>query len=45
MGARWAFLSGRMRLWLLPLLSVVVLFLILMLLTWDSPEPFVYTLP
>ncbi|MFQ5512821.1 MAG: DUF5989 family protein [Myxococcota bacterium] len=39
-----SFLASNKRLWLLPGLTVILLVLIMVLLTRDQPEAFVYTL-
>jgi hypothetical protein len=38
------FLGKRKKFWLLPMVSMILLFLLLMMLTWESKEAFVYTL-
>ena len=40
----WSFLGRRKRYWLVPMISVVLFFLLLVALTRDSREAFVYTL-
>lgn len=40
----WAFLRERKRFWLLPFVSILVLFLLMVALTQGSVEAFVYTL-
>ena len=40
----WAFLRARKKYWLLPILSVLAFFALLLLIGQGSPDDFVYTL-